>query len=115
MVKSAMPNIEETIYRLRAGNERARLDKFLATELPDISRTRLKGLIESGHVRVGGETIAEPAYRVKPEAEIKLTLPKASSVQAPEPQAIGTVAAGTRRRRQRLRRRCHYAAFDEIG
>ena len=88
MVKSAMPNVGETLYRLRAGDERARLDKFLAAALPDISRTRLKGLIESGHVRVGGETIAEPAYRVKPGAEIELTVPEASSELAPEPQAM---------------------------
>ncbi|MDA0231117.1 MAG: RluA family pseudouridine synthase [Proteobacteria bacterium] len=83
-----MPNVGETLYRLRAGDERARLDKFLAAALPDISRTRLKGLIESGHVRVGGETIAEPAYRVKPGAEIELTVPEASSELAPEPQAM---------------------------
>jgi 23S rRNA pseudouridine1911/1915/1917 synthase len=88
MVKSAMPNVGETLYRLRAGDERARLDKFLAAELPDISRTRLKGLIESGQVRVGGETITEPAYRVKPEEEIELTVPEASDELAPEPQAM---------------------------
>ena len=88
MVKSAMPNVGETLYRLRAGDERARLDKFLAAKLPDISRTRLKGLIESGHVSVDGETIAEPAYRVKPETEIELTVPEASSVLTPEPQAM---------------------------
>ncbi len=88
MVKSAMVKEGETTYRLRAGDERARLDKFLATALPDISRNRLKGLIESGHVRVGGETIAEPAYRVKPAAEIELRVPEASAEAAPEPQAM---------------------------
>ena len=88
MVKSAMPKEGETLYRLRAGDERARLDKFLAAALPDISRSRLKGLIESGHVRVGGETIAEPAYRVKPEAEVELTVPEASAAAAPAPQAM---------------------------
>ena len=49
-----MPKEGETLYRLRAGDERARLDKFLALALPDISRNRLKGLIESGQVRIGG-------------------------------------------------------------
>ncbi len=83
-----MPKEGETFYRLRAGDERARLDKFLAAALPDISRNRLKGLIESGHVRVGGETIAEPAYRVKPKAEIELTVPDASAAAAPAPQAM---------------------------
>jgi len=88
MVKSAMPKYGETLYRLNAGDTRARLDKFLADALPDISRTRLKGLIESGHVRVGGETIAEPAYRVKPEAEIELTVPQATTEAAPVAQAM---------------------------
>jgi 23S rRNA pseudouridine1911/1915/1917 synthase len=88
MVKSAMPKYGEALYRLNAGDTRARLDKFLADALPDISRTRLKGLIESGHVRVGGETIAEPAYRVKPEAEIELTVPQATTEAAPVAQAM---------------------------
>ena len=88
MVKSAMPNVGESLYRLRAGDERARLDKFLAAALPDMSRTRLKGLIESGHVRIGGETITEPAYRVKPEAAVELTVPEASAEAAPAAQAL---------------------------
>ena len=88
MVKSAMPNEGETLSRLRAGDGRARLDKFLAAALPDISRTRLKGLIESGHVRVGGETITEPAYRVKSEAEVELTVPEASAETTPVAQAM---------------------------
>jgi 23S rRNA pseudouridine1911/1915/1917 synthase len=88
MVKSVMPIEGETIYRLRAGDERARLDKFLALALPDISRSRLKGLIESGQVRIGGETIAEPAYRVKPGAEVLLSVPPPTSEAAPEAQAI---------------------------
>ena len=88
MVKSAMPKEGETLYRLRAGDERARLDKFLAAALPDISRTRLKGLIESGHVRIGDETITEPAYRVKPETAVELKVPKASAEAAPAAQAM---------------------------
>ena len=88
MEKSAMPKEGETLYRLRAGDERARLDKFLALALPDISRNRLKGLIESGQVRIGGETIAEPAYRVKPGAEIELSVPPPTTEAAPAPQEM---------------------------
>jgi len=83
-----MPKEVETLYRLRAGDERARLDKFLALALPDISRNRHKGLIESGQVRIGGKTIAEPAYRVKPGTEIELSVPAPTAEAAPEPQAI---------------------------
>ncbi|MBT5676875.1 MAG: RluA family pseudouridine synthase [Rhodospirillaceae bacterium] len=88
MLKSIMPNEGETQYSLSAGDERARLDKFLALALPDLSRNRLKGLIESGQVRVGGETITEPAYRVKPGAEVVLTVPEASEDAAPAAQAM---------------------------
>jgi len=88
MVKSAMPNEEETLYRLRAGDERARIDKFLALALPDISRSRLKRLIESGQVRIGGETIAEPAYRVKPGTEIELSMPAPTDESVPTAQAM---------------------------
>ncbi len=88
MLKSIMSKEGETQYSLSAGDERARLDKFLALALPDISRNRLKGLIESGQVRVGGETITEPAYRVKPGAEVILTVPEASADAAPAPQAM---------------------------
>jgi 23S rRNA pseudouridine1911/1915/1917 synthase len=88
MLKSIMPNEGESQYSLRAGDERARLDKFLALAVPDISRNRLKGLIESGQVRVGGETIAEPAYRVKPGEQVELTVPKVSDDAAPKAQAM---------------------------
>ncbi len=88
MVKSAMPKQRETLHRLRAGNERTRLDKFLSLALPDISRSRLKGLIESGQVRIGGETIAEPAYRVKPGTQIELSIPAPTKEAAPAAQAM---------------------------
>ena len=88
MLKSTMAKEGKTLFSLRAGDERARLDKFLALALPDMSRNRLKGLIENGKVRVGGETIAEPAYRVKPGEEIELTVPEASVDEAPAPQAM---------------------------
>ena len=88
MLKSIMPNEKELQYNLRAGDDRPRLDKFLALALPDISRNRLKGLIESGQVRVSGETIAEPAYRVKPGEQVELTVPKVREDTAPKAQVI---------------------------
>ena len=88
MVKSAMPKEGTSQYRLRAGKERTRLDKFLALALPDISRNRLKGLIESGQVRISGKTIAEPAYRVKPGTEIELCIPMPTAEAAPSAQSM---------------------------
>lgn len=66
----------------------ARLDKFLADTLPEYSRSRLKGLIEEGHVRVSGETIAEPAYRVKRGQTLVVTVPPAHDDGVPEAQAM---------------------------
>jgi 23S rRNA pseudouridine1911/1915/1917 synthase len=43
-----------------------RLDRFLAVRLDGLSRTRLKRLVEEGHVSLGGATICDPSLRVKP-------------------------------------------------
>ena len=53
-----------------------RLDRFLAARLPELSRSRLKALTEAGHVRVGGRTIVEAKYRVKPGEAVELDLPE---------------------------------------
>ncbi|MGD0189921.1 MAG: RluA family pseudouridine synthase [Rhizomicrobium sp.] len=43
-----------------------RLDRFLAAALPDVSRSRLKSLIETGAVCRGAATIGDASTRVKP-------------------------------------------------
>ncbi|MCE3233263.1 MAG: rluD [Rickettsiaceae bacterium] len=55
-----------------------RLDKFIATRLPDISRTRIKTLIESNSVRLSGNNITDCSYRVKSGEEIEITIPQAA-------------------------------------
>jgi 23S rRNA pseudouridine1911/1915/1917 synthase len=58
-----------------------RVDRCLATALPELSRSRIKLLIEQGNLRkaeAAGEvaqTINEPSYRVKPGEELELTIP----------------------------------------
>ncbi|MBN2751596.1 MAG: RluA family pseudouridine synthase [Rhodospirillaceae bacterium] len=44
----------------------ARLDKACATIFPDLSRSRLKALIEDGRVTVNGGTLTDPSAKVKP-------------------------------------------------
>ena len=53
----------------------SRLDRVLADELADISRSRVKALIESGMVTLAGRTISEPSYRVKPGQAFAVCLP----------------------------------------
>lgn len=64
-----------------------RLDKWLASVLPDISRTRLKSLIENGHITVCENTITDPAYRVKCSQTIHVSIPEATPA-IPEAQDI---------------------------
>lgn len=70
-----------------AGDKGARLDKFLSGALPQLSRSRLKALILDGRLTLGGQTITDPAYRVKPGQAYSLTIP-APDEAAPAAQAI---------------------------
>ena len=53
-----------------------RLDKVLAEALDDLSRSRLRALIEAGHVSTGGETIGDPSARVKPGQTFDILIPE---------------------------------------
>ncbi len=77
----------ETRHRVTAARGGGRLDKFLATALPALSRTRLKALIEEGRVSLGAATIADPSYRVKPGDVFTLAVP-APVPAKPRPQEI---------------------------
>jgi 23S rRNA pseudouridine1911/1915/1917 synthase len=55
----------------------ARLDKWLSAAVTDVSRSRLKTLIEEGAVAVAGKTIDDPAYRLRAEQMVTLRLPAA--------------------------------------
>ncbi|PPR12062.1 MAG: Ribosomal large subunit pseudouridine synthase D [Alphaproteobacteria bacterium MarineAlpha11_Bin1] len=62
------------------GAEGERLDRVLASSLPDRSRSFLKRLIEDGrlqHNNQAGETIVEPSYRVKSGEKYLLEIPEA--------------------------------------
>ncbi len=64
-----------------------RLDRLLAARLPDLSRSRLKNLIEAGRLSAGGATIVEPSYRVKPGQRLILAVPAAVPAR-PQAQAM---------------------------
>ncbi len=57
-----------------------RLDRVLAEALPELSRTRIKRLIEAGSVSLGdaGGTIEEPSYRVKPGQSFAVIVPESA-------------------------------------
>ncbi len=64
-----------------------RLDRFLALQLPHLSRSRLKQLIKQGEVSLNGAKIEEPNYRVKPADQINVNLPEPQAAE-PQPQNI---------------------------
>ena len=69
------------------GDSGLRLDQFLAAGIAGLSRSRLKRLIETGQVRLGGATLAEAAYRVKPGDRLTVLVPAAAPAR-PAPQRI---------------------------
>ncbi|MEE8506818.1 MAG: RluA family pseudouridine synthase [Kiloniellales bacterium] len=76
-------------HRFTAGEAEAgeRIDRLLAARLPEISRNRLKSLIEAGRLSVGGATIDQPSYRVKPGQNLVLAVPEPLDA-TPQAQAI---------------------------
>src|SRR6266404_3776936 len=64
-----------------------RLDRVLALHFPELSRTRLKHLIQAGHVTQHGQALRDPSLRVKHDQNFVVILPQ-PEVAAPEPQPI---------------------------
>jgi 23S rRNA pseudouridine1911/1915/1917 synthase len=59
----------------------ARLDRFLAEQLPELSRTRIQALVEEGRVRVDG-IARKPSHRMEKDETVEIELP------APEPPGV---------------------------
>jgi 23S rRNA pseudouridine1911/1915/1917 synthase len=65
-----------TTIRACAGDAGQRLDRVLALHLPELSRTRLKYLIESGNVTENGVTLRDPSLRVRYDQNFVVILPQ---------------------------------------
>jgi 23S rRNA pseudouridine1911/1915/1917 synthase len=81
-----LPESQVVVRRFTASAEDAgrRLDLYLASRLPDLSRTRIQELIEQGHVRIS-ERLARSAQRVAPGDVIDIEiLPRPPLRAAPE-------------------------------
>jgi 23S rRNA pseudouridine1911/1915/1917 synthase len=64
-----------------------RLDRVLARHVAELSRSRLKALIEAGAVTLDGRTIRDPSHRVNSGAALTIDLPPPEPAK-PEPEAI---------------------------
>ncbi len=76
-----------TLGPVRPDTEGTRLDKWLADSAPELSRSRLKALIETGHVTLDGATIEDPSTHVKQGQVATVTVPEASAAE-PQPQPL---------------------------
>jgi 23S rRNA pseudouridine1911/1915/1917 synthase len=68
-----------------------RLDRWLVTAVPELSRARLQALIDEGHVRIGGAT-SKAAHRLRGGEAVEIEIPPATPQElAPEPIALTIV------------------------
>ena len=80
-----------TATTIRAGRDETglRLDRMLALRLPALSRTRVKLLIETGHVTCAGIAQQDPARRVRDGQNFVVILPEDSDpVPAAQPMPL---------------------------
>ncbi len=68
----AMEILEHTVTVEEAGN---RIDRVLALAFEDLSRTRIKALIQKGCLTSGGRTVTETSLGVKPGDHLVLAVP----------------------------------------
>jgi 23S rRNA pseudouridine1911/1915/1917 synthase len=73
---TAEPAAAATTIRAAAGEAGLRLDRMLAIRLRALSRTRLKRLIESGHVTSEGMALRDPAQRVRDGQSFVVIIPE---------------------------------------
>ena len=69
---------------------RQRIDRVLATLLPDLSRSKIQRLIASGHVVIGEVPAVKPSFLVGGGQQITVLLPRRTPADAdePRPQAL---------------------------
>lgn len=70
-------------------NKGQRLDSFLAVELAgeSLSRSRIKELLASGHIRVNGNS-ANPSYRLRSNDQLEVAIPPLTAVDL-TPEKVG--------------------------
>lgn len=78
--------IEETLrFEVQEGGER--LDKWLAHQLPERSRSEIQRWIKEGLVRVNGRS-SKPGYKLEPGDVVEVDVPATVSYEGVEPEPI---------------------------
>ncbi len=68
--------MNETRYQFDSNYPPGRLDAVLAAQLEDVSRSRIQKLIRQGNVRVDGQVILKPAYKLDGDELLKIEIPE---------------------------------------
>ena len=69
--KNSSERVHFTVPADQAGN---RLDRFLASQLPEMSRTHIQSLMDEGRVLVDGSAM-KPSHRIEPGAIVVVEIP----------------------------------------
>ncbi|MDX2103289.1 MAG: RluA family pseudouridine synthase [Alphaproteobacteria bacterium] len=76
---TADPHASGTLWQGVWDGAAERLDRallaLLADAEPEVSRSRLKSLVEAGHAAVGGATVREPGRKIKAGDQVSLLIP----------------------------------------
>jgi 23S rRNA pseudouridine1911/1915/1917 synthase len=68
--------VNEHQHSIEPPHSPGRLDGVLASRLDDLSRNRIQKLIRGGRVRVDGDVILKPAYRLDGDELLEIDLPE---------------------------------------
>lgn len=84
MIERPKPITETSTLLLEIAGEESptRIDKYLADQIPHLSRSRIQQLIEGGHVILNGKSAPRVSEKVKSGDRIQITLPP------PEPSGV---------------------------
>ena len=72
-----LPATDVRSFEVPAEAGKARLDKMLADLVPEISRSRLKALVEGGHVTVDGAAVTDASRKIGAGAVLTVRVPPA--------------------------------------
>ncbi|WP_297731396.1 RluA family pseudouridine synthase [uncultured Maricaulis sp.] len=85
-----MTEIAETrSFEVEPDDAGARLDRWLADQIDTLSRSRIKALIEEGHLAVGGAVLTDPSAKILSGATYTLGIPvPRADTPRPEPMDL---------------------------
>ena len=73
--------MESYKFKITPDHKGVRIDKYLADNIPDVTRSSIVNLIESGSVTVSGKIVAKN-YKLRAGGEIEITIPDAVEYEA---------------------------------